>query len=403
MLYMMVNSLVTTTSTSTTTTIPGTTLPAIFQTFQSGKGNGGVLSGDYSRENIGIERMQLFAEINNSETDPEKILIPNGLGWGDPGGQRDDSWSEGGINYPNLKRNIAHAFDRDMIAGVGLWITNIDPLEDRTYKNADVAPNLPVVNETGYRTFLYDLNNWILENYGDNPRAYVLWEPCWEFNLWPFTNWNGAGGNRYWAIHPTNYKNAMITIRQVLDSLGPDRRIILSSHIVAWSADEWHKRGKLRINGSDGSPETVDYLNGMRECDVWGISLYGSWDNDEGYLTDEQNLNDVKEKGIEGYIDWKFEKIIKQCAEDPDIGDTFIGTFEYNMPYEISELRTDLIPEYTEEELDQMATHYINYTYSKVPEYFDYIKYNGWWVPFGSDNQMNSWKYWSSYYDGYTP
>ncbi len=357
---------------------------AYLETFNSARGIGGIITDIYSRDQISYSRMQLFAEIDNSAANPEDVLVPNGLGYG----EKDDAWSEGGINYEYLKRNLAYLLDKGMLPLMGLWITNIDPLENRNYPIPDIAPKLPMANEAGYTLFLESLNTWLIENYPSN--GYVVWEPAWEFNLWPWTNWGGAGGNRYWRLVPSDYENAMTNIRSVLDNL-PDRRIFLASHIVVWSSEEWIARGKPRINGTD----SIGYLNGMKLCDFWGISLYGEWSLTSG--------NDVETLGVHGYVDWLFEKIIKQCAEDPDIGDKFIGTFEYNMPLQFFELRDDLLTDYTKEQLDTMAIDYINYSYSKVPEYFEHMKMFGWWIPFGSDSQWNAWKSGAEQYSVWVP
>lgn len=357
-----------------------------FETFHSGRGNGGVISGDYSRDNILYCRMQLFAEINNSASEPEDVLVPNGLDG------RNDAWSEGGINYVNLKRNLAFVLDREMIPLMGLWITNIDPLANRAYDSPSIAPKLPIADASGYRLFLESLNEWLIQNYPEN--GYVIWEPAWEFNLYPWTNWGGAGGNRYWRIYPEDYEWAMSVIRTVLDNL-PDRRISLAAHIVAWPSEEWNNRGKLRINGSSGGDVTIGYLNGIRYTDIWGISLYGEWDTNSGY--------DVDTLGVHGYIDWLFNSIVKQCSEDGDIGDTFIGLFEYNMPEELREMRSDILTNYTSNQLNLLAIEYIKYTYSKIPSHFTHLKMLSWWIPFGSDNQWETWKDQSQAYDGWKP
>ncbi|EMR74192.1 hypothetical protein MCGE09_00065 [Thaumarchaeota archaeon SCGC AB-539-E09] len=358
--------------------------------FHSGRGILGYRDGIYTDDNILYCRMQLFAEINNEVSNVYNVLVPNGLGPGDPGGQKNDAWSEGGINYANLLRNIAYVLDNGMVPLTGLWITNIDPLENRYYSVEEAAPNLPMADENGYRLLLTKLNDWLRTNYPTD--GYIIWEPCWEFNLYPWTNWGGAGGNRYWALYPEDYENAMQIIRGVLDEL-PDRRIYLAAHIVSWSGDEWNVRGKQRISGGDGYPESVGYMNGMELCDLWGISLYGEWD----IATD----NDVKAMGTRGYVDWLFEKIIKQCAEDPDLGDTFIGTFEYNMPSEYRDLRDDLLAPWNEYYINQLSMAYIQQTYLNIPKYFDEIKMLGWWELFGSDDMWDAWKTSAAIYEYY--
>ena len=376
---------------------PGNILPSRFNDFHSGRGILGVLDGSYGRANILYNRMQLSAEINNSATEPSTILVPSG-GYYDAVGHMtitDDSWSEGGVDFDNLKRNLAYCWDNEYVPVMALWVTNIDPIADRNYAmdNTDDIPPQPMASETGYIKFMTYLKDWMYANGYEN--EVIIWEPCWEFNLWPWTDWGGAGTGRYWALKPQNYYNAMQSIINAKDTTDFNN-LIVASHIVSWSADEWYSRGKQRIDGTQGGSDTAWYLEGMKLADVWGISLYGEWDVD-------WNGNDMSTLGTEGYVDWKFEKIIRQCANDPDIGDKFIGTFEYNMPWQIYDLRTDELPQYTDEELDQMATQYINYTYSKIPENLNNIRMLGWWVPFGSDRQWDSWRHWSAYYDSYSP
>ena len=341
-----------------------------------GKGIGAVVSGSHTRDNIWFSRMQLFAEIDNTATDPMDVLVPNGA-WYTSGG---NYYSEGGVDYEHLLRNLAYCFDREMVAAMALWITNIDPLDARLnwdmygYEDPDVAPKLPMANVAGYTTFLTALNNWILENYPNNKNAFVLWEPCWEFNLYPWTNWGGAGGNRLWALYPQYYEDAMTIIRSVLDTL-PNRRIYLISHIVPWHAASWQERGKLRITG-----DNIGYLRGIQKADYLTISLYVNRDN-------------WIEQGT-AYVDWAFENVVKQIALDPDIGVygcEFLGTSEYN----IDPMSVGSPPGYLT---------FIEYSFNTiVPRYHEYLRMFGWWLPFNSAEEIATWNYWSSQYDGWTP
>ena len=372
-------------------------LESYLKTFHSGRGILGVTGGSYNRAHVLFARMQLSAEINNSATEPSEILVPSGGYYDGIGHMKitDGSWSEGGINFENLKRNLAYCWDDGYVPVLALWITNIDPIEERVYAmdNIEDIPPQPMANLTGYVKFFTWLKEWMYQNGYEN--RYFMWEPCWEFNLYPWTNWGGAGIGRYWSIHPSSYENAMTLIMQAKSIVGFDN-VKVAAHIIPWSADEWLKRGKLRINGTSGGSETVGYLNGMKQVDVWGISLYGAWNI-------SWNDNDVVALGIHGYIDWLFEKIVKQCAEDQDIGDKFIGTFEYNMPWQILEMRDDLLTNYTKAQLEEMAKDYINYTYSKIPQFFDHIRMLEWWVPFGSDAQWDVWRYRTAQYNGWKP
>jgi len=366
--------------------------------FHTGRGILGITGGSYNRTHVLFARMQLSAEINNSATEPSEILVPSG-GYYDTFGHMtitDNSWSEGGVNFENLKRNLAYCWDNGYVPVLALWITNIDPLEDRYYVTSNMEqdiPAQPMANLTGYKKFFNYLKTWMSSaGYSDKM---IIWEPCWEFNLYPWTNWGGAGIGRNWRIHPSSYENAMTMIMEAKSVVGFDN-VKVAAHIIPWSADEWLKRGKLRINGTSGGEETAGYLNGMKQVDVWGISLYGEWNI-------SWNDNDVVALGAHGYIDWLFEKIVKQCAEDSDMGEKFIGTFEYNMPWQILEMRDDILTDYTKAQLEEMAIDYINYTYSKIPQFFDYIRMLEWWCPFVSDAQWNAWRYWTAQYDGWKP
>lgn len=354
------------------------------QSFHSGRGIGGVLDGLYSESNIRFCRMQLFAEIDNTATNPDDVLIPNGLDL------RNDDYSEGGVNYVNLKRNIAYVLDRGMIPDVGLWITNLDPLESRQELEAYDDPNAsgaghPMANAAGYRLFLESLNAWLIANYPSN--GYIIWEPCWEFNLYPWTNWGGAGGNRYWAIIPEDYENAMRTIRGVLDGLS-DRRIYLVSHIIPWDADSWLARGKLRI-----TDDNIGYLRGIQYVDFLTISSYiekGNWadgvDSATGGLTGHGTGRT--------YMQWYFTNVVQQIATDPDIsvnGTRFLGMNEYNIGG---------IEEGSPGNMDA----FITYTYTVlVPQYFNYFKMILWWVPFNTQQEWNVWKNLATQYDGWHP
>lgn len=363
----------------------GNSCESYLESFHSGRGIGGVLEGTYSRDQILFCRMQLFAEIDNTATVPEEVLVPNGLGYGD----RDDAWSEGGVNYVNLERNLAYVLDKGMIPDMGLWVTNIDLLENRNYIDPDQAPKLPVVNETGYRLFLESLNAWLVENYPST--GYVLWEPCWEFNLWGITNWGGAGGNRYWAIHPSDYYNAMKTIRSVLDSI-TDRRIYLVSHIIPWDYDSWLKRGKLRIDGTY-MPEQVGYLRGIQECDYFTISSY--IDRDDWADGVFSTTGGVSGHGTGTfYLHWYYENIFGQIANDTDIsanGTRFLGANEYNIGG-------------MENGSPGNTTLFMNYTYTVlVPQYFKYVKMLSWWVPFNTQEEWDTWNNMTQQYDGWQP
>ncbi|EMR74194.1 hypothetical protein MCGE09_00067 [Thaumarchaeota archaeon SCGC AB-539-E09] len=353
----------------------------------------GERDGYYNRSHTLYSRMQLSAEINNTANQPSDILIPSGGYYIGPGQMRitNNAWSEGGINFENLKRNLAYCWDNGYLPILALWITNIDPLEERMYamSNTEDIPPQPIANFTGYVKFLTWLKEWMYDNGYSN--RYLIWEPCWEFNLYPWTNWGGAGTGRYWSLEPTSYETAMTVIKNAKQQVDFPN-IVIAAHIVSWSSEEWNARGKPRINGSSGGANTIGYMNGMELCDLWGISLYGEWD----IATD----NDVKAMGTRGYVDWLFEKIIKQCAEDPDLGDTFIGTFEYNMPLEFYELRDDLI-NYTKGEIDLMAIDFINYSYSKIPQYYGEMRMLGWWCPFDSDAQWEAFRVMAKEYDGW--
>ncbi len=389
---------------------PGTIklkVPDFLNSFHSGRGIKGALDGDYNRSHLLYARIQLHAEINNTATCEEEILAPSGGYWrtGDDGTKHfyitDGVWGEGGTGFENLKNRLAYCFDNGFVPDLGLWIVNIDPLQDRLRQNPDLPiygynsaffddpesleklPKLPMANETGYTKFFTYLKKWMdADGYGDR---WIMWEPCWEFNLWPWTNWGGAGCSRNWAIYPPYYEEAMTRIKEARDKVGAN--VLVAAHIIPWHEDEWVNRGRPRIDERGSTTGlNIHYLKGIQQCDVWGISLYSEWDI-------SWNNNDVKTLGIHGYIDWLFDKIIKQCAEDPDIGSKFIGTFECNVPWQMRELRTDLLTEYAAEELDAMACDYIEYMYTKVSEYSSYMRLLGWWVPFGSENQWDSWRH----------
>lgn len=329
----------------------------IFKHVAMGRGVLGIdgpypLGNGYNRSQILYCRFQIFDNLSDTGE-----LIP----WASTG--TTDVWSEGGCDYPHLIEHLDYVLNEGYVPVLALYIQNLEE-----------------VSQLGYKYFIGNLSKWLRTNY---PGKYVIWEPCWEFNLYPWTDWWHTWVEMRTAmILPWDYEEAMTKIRVAIDDVGADN-ILLAAHIIPWHSESWNENGKLRINGSSGGSDNAGYLRGIQKCDVVGVSLY-TW-------TEEwNNGTSSPTAGTHGtgtyYIDWLWEDIIMQIATDPDLP-PFIGTFEYNI--------IDLSAQVSNVSL------FIEHSFSKIPQYAEYIHMFGWWVPFINQAQVDTWKYWATVYDGY--